>query len=114
MENHRNRSLGAPKSRKTEARGTPWRQQNAKLKKNGVVLNSAAPFLSILVKNESQDGGQNPLKINKKSMLKLMYFSNGFLKHFGMDFGAKMGEKSMRKRCQKHLGIRLEVELAKT
>jgi len=39
---------------------------------------------------------------------------NGFLKHFGMDLGAKMREKSMQQRCQKHIGIGLEVKLAKT
>ena len=50
----------------------------------------------------------------KKSIQNLMFFLNGFLIHFGMDFGAKMEEKSMQKRCQKHLGIGLEVELAKT
>ena len=34
--------------------------------------------------------------------------------HFGMDVGAKVEEKSMQKRRQKHVGIDLEVELAKT
>ena len=34
--------------------------------------------------------------------------------HFGRDFGTKMDEKSMPKRCQKHVGNDLEVELAKT
>ena len=114
MKNHENWSPGAPKSRKMEARGTPKRQENAKLEKNVDPLNSPAPFLEILVENGSQDGGQNPSKIDKKSIQKLMIFLNGFLKHFGMDFGAKMEEKSMQKRCQKHLGIGLEVELAKT
>ena len=33
---------------------------------------------------------------------------------FGRDLGAKMGEKSMQKRCQKHVGIDLEVQVAKT
>ena len=34
--------------------------------------------------------------------------------HFGRDFGTKINEKSMPKRCQKHVGIDLEVEPAKT
>ena len=33
---------------------------------------------------------------------------------FGRDFGAKKEEKSMQKRCQKHVAIDLEVEVAKT
>ena len=43
-----------------------------------------------------------------------MIFLTGFLTHFGKDLGAKIGEKSMQKRCQKHVGIDLEVEVAKT
>ena len=43
-----------------------------------------------------------------------MIFLKGFWMHFGRDFGAKMEEKSVQKRCQKHVGIDLEVELAKT
>ena len=66
------------------------------------------------MKNGSQDGGQNPLKIDKKSIQNLMIFLIGFGMHFGSDFEAKMGEKSVQKRCQKHVGIDLEVELAKT
>ena len=34
--------------------------------------------------------------------------------HFGRDLGAKIEEKSIQKRCQKHVGIDLEVEVAKT
>ena len=34
--------------------------------------------------------------------------------HFGRDLGAKIEEKSIPKRCQKHVGIDLEVEPAKT
>ena len=34
--------------------------------------------------------------------------------HFGRDLGTKMEEKSMRKRYQKHVGIDLEVQIAKT
>ena len=41
-------------------------------------------------------------------------FFTGFWMHFGRDLGAKMGEKTMQKRCQKHVGIDLEVEVAKT
>ena len=33
---------------------------------------------------------------------------------FGRDFGTKKDEKSMQKRCQKHVAIDLEVEVAKT
>ena len=43
-----------------------------------------------------------------------MFFLIGFWMHFGRDLGAKMGEKSMQKRCQKHVGIDLEVQVAKT
>ena len=43
-----------------------------------------------------------------------MFFLIGFLMHFGRDLGAKVGEKSMQKRCQKHVGIDLEVQVAKT
>ena len=33
--------------------------------------------------------------------------------HFGRDFGAKIGKKkTIQKRCQKHVGIDLEVEPA--
>ena len=94
--------------------GASKRQQNAKLEKIGGPLNSAAPFLSILEENESQDGGQNPLKIDKKSIQKIIICLIGFWMHLGRDFGAKMEEKSVQKRCQKHVGIDLEVELAKT
>ena len=46
----------------------------------------------------------------------LLPFQNGiyFLMHVGRDFGTKMGETSMKKRYQKHVGIALEVKLAKT
>ena len=43
-----------------------------------------------------------------------MIFLIGFWMHFGKDFGAKMEEKSVQKRYQKHVGIALEVKLAKT
>ena len=43
-----------------------------------------------------------------------MFFVIAFWMHFGMDLGAKMEEKTMQKRCQKHVGIDLEVEVAKT
>ena len=55
---------GVGKLRKMGARGAFQMQQNTKLKKIGVVPNSSAPFLAILVENGSQDGGRNPLKIN--------------------------------------------------
>ena len=38
----------------------------------------------------------------------------GFWMRFGKDLGAKMEEKPMQQRCQKHVEIDLEVELAKT
>ena len=44
----------------------------------------------------------------------LTIFLIGFWMHFGRDLGGKMGEKSMQKRCQKHVGIDLEVQVAKT
>ena len=43
-----------------------------------------------------------------------MFFLIGFWMHLGRDLGAKMEEKSMQKRYQKHVGIDLEVEVAKT
>ena len=43
-----------------------------------------------------------------------MFFLKGFWMHFGRDLGANMEEKSIQKRYQKHVGIDLEVELAKT
>jgi len=43
-----------------------------------------------------------------------MFFLIGFWMHLGWDLGVKMEEKSMQKRCQKHVGIDLEVEVAKT
>ena len=84
------------------ARGAFQKQQHAKLRKIGVVPNSFAPFLSILVENGDE-----------KSIQNLMIFLIGFWMHVGRDLGAKMGEKSMPKRCQKHVGIDLEVELVK-
>ena len=41
-------------------------------------------------------------------------FFKGFWMHFGRDLGAKMEEKSIQKRCQKRVGIDLEVKVAKT
>ena len=55
--------------------GASKRQQNAKLKKIGGPFNSAALFLSILEENGSQDGGQNPLKNNRKLIHNLKFFS---------------------------------------
>ena len=110
----KNRSPGVGKLIEMGARGAFQMQQNAKLKKIGDPFNSFAPFLAIFVENGSQDGGQNPIKIDEKSIQNLMFFLIGFWMHFGRDLGAKMGEKSMQKRCQKHVGIDLEVELAKT
>ena len=43
-----------------------------------------------------------------------MFFLIGFRMHFGRDLGTKIEEKSMQKRCQKHVGIDLEVQVAKT
>ena len=43
-----------------------------------------------------------------------MIFLIGLGMHFGRDCGAKMEEKSAQKRSQKHVGIDLEVELAKS
>ena len=50
----------------------------------------------------------------KKERFKIWCFLIGFWMHFGRDLGAKMGETSMQKRCQKHVGIDLEVQVAKT
>ena len=43
-----------------------------------------------------------------------MFFLKGFWMHFGRDLGAQIEEKSIQKWCQKHVGIDLEVEVAKT
>ena len=84
------------------------------VEKIGGPSNYAAPFLSIFEENGSQDGSQNPLKIDKKTIQNLMIFLIGFWMHFESDLGAEMEEKLMQRRCQKHVGIDLEVELAKT
>ena len=47
-------------------------------------------------------------------MQNLKIFSIGFWMHFERDLGANMDEKSVPKWCQKHVGIDLGVELAKT
>ena len=106
----KNRSLGVGKSRKMGSWGASWSQVGPSWRQVG----HQGPFLIDFVKNWSQDGGQNPLKIDEKSMQNSMIFSIGFWMHFGRDVGAKMDEKSMPKWCQKHVGIDLEVELAKT
>jgi len=62
--NQENQSPGIKKSRKMGTRGASKRQQNAKLKKIGVVPKSFPPFLPILGKNGSQDGSPNPPKID--------------------------------------------------
>ena len=82
--------------------------------KRGVVPNSLALLGAIFKENGSQDGGRNPIKIDKKSVQDFIIFSKGFLRHLGSDLGAKMDEKSVQKRYQKHVGIALEVKLAKT
>ena len=38
----------------------------------------------------------------------------GFWMRFGRDLGAKINEKSMQKRCQNHVEIDLDVQVAKT
>ena len=53
----------------------------------------------------------------EKSIEKVMHLGIDFWKDFGgflEENGAKMEEKSMQKRCQKHVGIDLEVKVAKT
>ena len=61
-----------------------------RLEKIGVVSNSAAPFLSIMVENEGQDGGPNLIKIGKKSIQNFMICLIGFWMRFGKDLGTKM------------------------
>ena len=43
-----------------------------------------------------------------------MFFFERVLDAFWKDLGAEIEEKSIQKRCQKHVGIDLEVEPAKT
>ena len=74
------------------------------LEKIGGPINSFAPFLLILEEDGSQDGGQNPLKIDKTSIQNLMIFLIGFWMHFGRDFGAKMEEKSVQNFVKNMLG----------
>ena len=78
MKKSRKSGSRGPKMLENREGGASKRQQNAKLEKIGVVSNCAAPFLSILEENGSQDGVQNPLKINKKSIQNLMIFLTGF------------------------------------
>ena len=54
------------------------------------------------------------MKIDERSIQNLVFFLIGFWMHFGRELGAKMEEKSMPKRCQKHGAIDLEVEVTKT
>ena len=58
--NRENLSPGDEKSKKIRGGGAFKRQQNAKLRKIADPSNYTALFLSILVENGSQDGGQNP------------------------------------------------------
>ena len=88
--------------RKMGARGAFQMQQNAKLKQIGVVLNSVAPFLAILVENGSQDGGPNPLKIDKKDAKFDDFFDrflDAFWEGFGSQNGRKIDAKTMSKTC---------------
>ena len=84
----KNQSPGVGKLRKMRARGAFQMQHNAKLRKIADPLNSVAPFLSILVENGSQDGGQNPLKIDQKSMQTLRIFVGRFFDAFWEVSGA--------------------------
>ena len=92
-----------PKIKENGARGAFQMQQNTKLKKIGVVPNGVAPFLSILVENGSQDGGQNPIKIDKNSFQNLVFlfdrFLDAFWEGFGSQNGGKMDAKTMSKTC---------------
>ena len=101
MKKSRKSGSGGGKIEENREGGASKRQQNAKLEKIGVVSSSPAPFLSIFVEQYKIDAT-------------FYDFLIGFWMRFGRDFGAKMGENSMQKRCQKHVGIDLEVELAKT
>ena len=75
------------------------------------------PIWPKLAPSWTQDGAKmvpKPPKIYKKSIPKCMLFFKGFWMHFGRDLGAKIEEKSIQKRCQKRVGIDLEVKVAKT
>ena len=56
----KNRSLGVGKSRKMGSWGASWSQVGPSWRQVG----HQGPFLIDFVKNWSQDGGQNPLKID--------------------------------------------------
>ena len=99
--NQENQSPGIKKSKKMGTRGASKRQQNAKLKKIGVVPKSFPPFLPIFGKNGSQDGGPNPPKIDWKINVKFNAFLIGLWMHFGRDLGAKMREKTDAKTVSK-------------
>ena len=94
--------------------GASKKQQNAKFEKNVDPLNSAAPFLSILVENGSQDGGQTLLKMDLKIDSKFYNFLDRFFDAFWKGFWSQNGRKIDAKTTPKHAGIDLEVELAKT
>ena len=86
-----------PKSRKSGAGGTPKGRQEAKMKKRGVVSNSAALLGAIFEENGLQDGGQNREKINKKSDSKSYYFLVNFLTSCRNDLLGKIERKSIPK-----------------
>ena len=99
----KNRSLGVGKSRKMGAGGAFQREQNTRFRKIADPSNSAAPFLSILVENGSQDGGQNPLKIEKKIDSKCEDFFDRFFDAFWDGFscqnGRRIGAKTLSETC---------------
>ena len=120
-----------PKLEKIELRrgsgsswGPPWdeKSRNNGLGRFGPILAGLGtpkmePSWPKLAPSWTQDGAkmvQKPLKIYKKSIPKCVFFLIGFRMHFGRELGAEVEEKSIQKRCQKHVGIDLEVNLKKT
>ena len=81
-------------------------------KNKGVLLTPCFPFHRFCGKWEPRWRPKS-LK-NQKMFQNWMIFLIGFWMHFGRDLGTKMNEKSLQKRCQKHVGIDLEVEVANT
>ena len=103
MKKSRKSESGGVKIEENREGGASKRQQNSKLEKIGVVLNCVAPFYSIFVENGSQDGGQNPIKIDKKNYSEFCVFFDRFFDAFWEGFGSQNGRKidakTMSKTC---------------
>ena len=64
MKRSRKSEAGGPKIEKNGDRGCRQEATKREVEKIGVVLNYPVPFLLIFVKNGSQDGDPNPVKVD--------------------------------------------------